>query len=101
VLVGIDLDLDPPALPGRLGDEREGQFRVLANLRPAPAEPAQDSAQAIERRTDRLRLALHEVEVVRVPRCGREMQLVERRTAPEGEVLAEEAVGEDIAQGPS
>ncbi len=81
-----------------LGDEREGQLRVLADLRATPAEPAKDSAEAIERRSDRLRIPLDEVEVLREPRCGRKVQLVERCTAPKGEVLAEEPVGEDVTQ---
>jgi len=67
--------------------EREGQFSVSTDLRPAAAEPAQDGPQAIEGRPGSASGSrLHEIEVLGVSRAGGEDALVER-CPPGSEVL--------------
>ena len=65
----VDLELDAPARTG-LGLEAKREFRELAGLRARGADPLEHAAEPRQRRTERTRLSLDEVEVLRVPRCG-------------------------------
>lgn len=98
MLVRADLDLQLALAPG-VGLEREPQLRDLADLAFGLAEPSQALTDAVEGRADALGDALDEVDVIRVPGRGRQVEPVKRSAAAEREPLREELVREDIEKG--
>ena len=96
VLVAVDLELDAPA-DAVLGLEAERELRVLAGLGPRGTDPREAAAEPGQRRADRPRLALDQVDVLRVPRRRCQLQLVQRSPTPEREGGLEGLVPEDAA----
>ena len=104
MLAGIDLDLE--AQPDRryvLGQEPVAERHpALRLLPPRFAEPGVERvSQGVQHRTCRPGLYLNQIDILGVPRGRRQVELVERGTAAEGERPGENRIREYLDQGPA
>ena len=104
MLAGIDLDLQTqPHRRYVLGLEPVAERHpALRLLPPRAAKPGIERiSQGVHHRAGRPGLYLNQIDILGVPRGRRQVELVERGAATEGERPGESGIGEYLDQGPA